>query len=176
MHDCAQRWSDMSESTGMYEQVMDDIVALEDRLDEFEQRLDSLEQLAERVDDLDARTDIMQLVDDSDDLSGKARSLRLLQHMQRKATRQSMDRIALTHGQAEEALHYPDLDRTTIYTDMRRCETLVEDDAIAWYETADEGNLDEACIVLDYDQFQAAADAGELPADVVDSTDMDGGA
>jgi len=166
----------MSESTGMYEQVMDDIVALEDRLDEYEKRLDDLEQLAERVDDLDARTDIMQLADDSDDLSGKARSLRLLQHMQRKATRQGMDRIALTHEQAVEALHYPDLDRTTIYTDLRRCARLIGDQDICRYEKADQGNLDEACVVLEYDAFQQAASAGELPADVVDSTDMDGGA
>lgn len=164
----------MSES--MYEQVMDDIVTLEERCGEIEKRLDKLEQLAERVDDLDARTDIMQLVDDTDDLSGKARSLRLLQHMQRKATRQEMDRIALTHPQAEKALHYPDLDRTTIYTDMRRCAKLIGDQEIAWYETAGEGNLDEACIVLNYDRFQTAADAGELPADVVDSTDSNGGA
>lgn len=160
----------------LHEAITQDIVALEERIEELEQRLDRFEQLADRVDDIDERTDIMQLVDESDDLSGRGRSLRLLQHMQRKASRQGLSKIALTKEQAAEALHYPDLDRTTYYSDLRRCARLIGDRDICWYENDEEGNLDEACVVLDYEQFQLAASAGDVPADVVNSTATDGGA
>ena len=160
----------------LYQALTEDIVALEERVDELEAKLARVGQLADRVDELDARTDIMQLVEDSDDLSGRGRSIRLLQHMQRKANRQDLSKIALTKDQAAEALHYPDLDRTTYYTDLRRCARLIGDRDICWYETDDEGNLEEACVVLDYEQFQLAASAGEVSPDVVNSTASNGGA
>ena len=161
---------------GLHQELTKDIVELETRIDEVEERLGTLERLRERVDDLDARTDIMQLVDTSDDLPGEARSMRLLQHMQRKASAESFETIALTHDKALEALHYPDICRTTVYSDLQRCARLVDDRDICWYETADEGNIESACVVLDYDAFQEAAAAGEIDPDVVASTDLDGGA
>ena len=163
-------------SDGLYEQVMSDIVTIEERLDALEERLDDLDRLAGRVDELDARTDIMQLVDTTDELSGRARSLRLLQHMQRRADRNNLSAVTLTHEQAQEALHYPDLDRTTIYSDMRRAASLIDDDAICRYQQADEGDLDEACVRLQYDQFQSAQRRGEIDAAVDVSTDQTGGA
>jgi len=157
-------------SDELYQQVVADIAALEEQIDELQTRLDELEQLRERVDELDARTDMMQLVEDSDDLDARGRSVRLLQHMQRKADRNGLSRIRLNHEAAVEALHYPDLDRTTIYTDLRRCARLVGDKELCWYESADAGTTDQAALVLDYDQFRAAAAAGSVDPDVVFST------
>jgi len=148
-----------------------DIAALEERVEELEAQLAQVEALRDRVDEIDARTDIMQLVEDSDDLDGEARSIRLLQHMQRKASRNNLSRISLTRDQADEALHYPDVDRTTIYSDMRRCTRLVCDDDICWYNSTDTSEL-----FLDVAAFQQAADAGEIrPALVEGSTATAGG-
>jgi len=154
----------------LYQQVVADIAGLEEQISELQSQLAELEQLRERVDELDARTDMMQLVEDSDDLDARGRSIRLLQHMQRKADRNGLSRIRLTHENAVEALHYPDLDRTTIYTDLRRCARLVGDQELCWYESADAGATDEAAVVVDYDAFRAAAAAGAVDPDVVFST------
>jgi hypothetical protein len=122
------------------------------------------------VNDIDARTDMLQLVEDSDDLDARGRSIRLLQHMQRQAGRNGLSRVRLDHEAAVEALHYPDLDRTTIYTDLRRCARLIGDQELCWYESADAGTTDDAALVLDYDRFRAAAAAGSVDPDVVAST------
>jgi len=159
------------------ELIYKDLYALEERVAELEKQLDALEALRDRVDDIDARTDIMQLVEDSDDLDGKGRSIRLLQHMQRKASRQNLTTISLTRDQADEALHYPDVDRTTIYTDMRRCVRLLGDEAICWYEGSDQGTHDESEVYLDVTALQDAATAGEVdPELVAESTVQQGGA
>lgn len=95
----------------------------------------------ERLDDLDRRTDLLQLVEQTDDMTGEQRSAALLQHLKRKAENRADDepsRAAVDHGEAEEALHYPDVERTTIYRDMERCERLVGDDNVCWY---DDGEL-----------------------------------
>lgn len=159
------------------ELLYEELAALEERIEILEDELTDLRALRDRVDELDARTDIMQLVEDSDDLEGRGRSIRLIQHMQRKASRQQMSRIALTRDQADEALHYPDVHRTTIYTDMERCADLIGDKQICWYQQADEGHIDEPQIVLDFEAFQDAATAGEVSSELVDaSTDINGGA
>lgn len=166
----------MTEADELYQQLVADIARLEDRLDTLEQQVSTVERLRERVAELDARTDIMQLVDTSDDLDSEERSTRLLQHMQRKADTNNLSRIALIHSQAVEALHYPDLDRTTIYTDLRRCARLMGDRDLCWYESADQGSIDQATVVLDYDAFRAAATTGDVDPAVLVSMGPNGGA
>ena len=165
-----------SGSTEYYELLVNDVAALQQRVDAIEDQLTALEQIQDRITELDARTDLMQLVDTSDDLDGEERSTRLLQHMQRKADTNNLSRIALTHSQAVEALHYPDLDRTTIYTDLRRCARLIGDRDLCWYESADQGSIDQAAVVLDYDAFRAAATTGDVDPAVLVSTGSNGGA
>lgn len=144
-------------------EILDDLLRLEEQLEALQERVDSLETLSDRIDEIDARTDMMQLVDDVDDMSGRERSIRLLQHMQRKAERNNLSRIALTRDEADEALHYPEIDRTTLYTDMRRCARLLGDEGeICWYEPSDVGPVDEAQVILDYDAAQAVEDSTVL--------------
>jgi len=157
--------------------LYEELAELEHRIERLEVALGDLDELRDRLDAIDERTDLMQLVDDSDDLDGEGRSVRLLQHMQRKASRNSLATIALTQDQADEALHYPDVHRTTLYTDMRRCQELLGDEAICWYETQDEGTIDEARIHLDMEAFRAAVDSGQVEQRLVDeSTAVYGGA
>jgi hypothetical protein len=126
--------------------LMESIMAIESRLDNFDERLGQLE---ETVDDLEARTDMLQVVDDADQMEAEQRSTALLQHMHNKIQSNGIERVFLTRDDAEAALHHPDLDRTTIYTDMERCERLVGDTDVCWYEKAAESRVDEACVHLD---------------------------
>jgi len=131
-----------------------------DQLHELEQRIEAVEaeneRLRERVADLDAKTDIMEIVDEVDDMSGRERSIRIIQHLHRKIQRHEHDRAALTRPQVEECLHHPDVARSTIYSDMRRCARLIDDEELCWYAGDGAGSRDEAAIVLDLD-------GGELP-------------
>jgi hypothetical protein len=93
-------------------------------------------------------------------MTGEQRSATLLQHLQRAATSGTGNdedvtatrEAAVTREQAEIALQHPDVDRTTIYDDMRRAVRLVGNEDVCWYESGDGSRL---CINLE---------AGELPA------------
>lgn len=107
---------------------------LEAKLEEGEQWRNQIErELAE----LDARTDLLDLVEAADNVDGRQRSVALLQHLKRQAE-SSNDSAAVDREAAESALHHPDVDRTTIYDDMRRAARLVGDEAVCRY---DEGKL-----------------------------------
>lgn len=124
--------------------IISDLVELEERVDE---RFDEIQ---DRLDDLERRTDMLQLVEDVDEMAAKQRSITILQHMHRKLlASDDLDAIHLTKDDVETALHFPDIDRTTYYTDMRRCQRLVGNDDICWYKKASEGDLDEAAVYLD---------------------------
>jgi hypothetical protein len=133
-----------------------------DLLAELESRIDDLEaeneRLRERVNDLDAKTDIMEIVDEVDDMSGRERSVRIIQHLHRKVQRHDHDRAALTRDQVEECLHHPDVARSTIYSDMRRCERLIGDESVCWYAGDGVGARDETAIVLDLDGAELAGE------------------
>jgi len=122
----------MSQQRERFRSITEDITALEERLDSLEREN---KRLRERVAELDARTDMLELVESTDDLDGEGRSTALLQHMQRKIAARPDDtcRLTVDRDTAEEALHYPDVDRTTIYDDMRRCARLVGDEDRCWY-------------------------------------------
>jgi len=141
------------------------IETLEDELDAKD---DEIERLRERVQDLDARTDMMRLIEDSDDLGPHQRSTALLQHLREEARNSTADdSTAINRDRVERVLHYPDIDRTTFITDMKRCVKLVGDKDICWYEGRDDGETREARLVLDLT-------GGDLPDEV--STKSDGGA
>ena len=141
---------------------------IEDLEAELEEKNETISRLRDRVNEIDARTDMLRLVEDSDQLDGQQRSAALLQHMQKEARNKSdKDRTAIDRDAADRILHYPDVDRTTIISDMKRCQRMVGDKEICWYEGRDDGNTRSARLVLDLT-------AGELPADL--STKSNGGA
>lgn len=126
--------------------IMESIMAIESRLDDFDERLSQLEGT---VDDLEARTDLLQVADDTDELEAEQRSKVLLQHMQNKIQSNGIEKAFLIRDDAEDALHHPDLHRSTIYSDMERCESLIGDREICKYESKQQSPIDEARVVLD---------------------------
>ena len=142
------------------------ISELNERVDEVESDNETLSQenhrLKQRVADLEGRTDLLRLVENSDELTGKQRSITLLQHLQKAAQNSdgnaddptSSQQASVTREQAEIALQHPDVDRTTIYTDMQRAARLVGDEDVCWYDTGGSG----AQLFLDLE-------AGELPTE-----------
>lgn len=143
--------------------LLEDLVALETRFETVESRNEDLEaqvrQLSSRVEMLESRTDVLQLVEKSDDLDAKDRSVAVLLHMQREIQKQDADRTVLTPDQVDRALNHPDIHRTTLYEDMKRCERLVGDDGVCKYHGDGYGDIQDASLVLNLA-------AGELPADV----------
>lgn len=112
---------------------------------EARQRLEEAnESLQEEIARLDARTDLLRLVESSDDMDAKQRRVALIQHLKQAAERnRSRDRDAkasVNRNEAEAALQYPDINRTTIYDDLRKAPGLVQDEDVLWYESSSGGN------------------------------------
>lgn len=119
------------------------------------------QELREEIERLDARTDLLRLVEDSDDMTGEQRSVALLQHL-RRAAEHERDRgraakASVNREEAEEALHYPDVDRTTIYDDLRRAVRLVGNEDVVTYVSDSGGES----------RLRLNLEAGDLPKDVV---------
>jgi len=99
---------------------------LERQLDERDERIEDLEDEVAR---LDARTDLLRLVEDTDKMDGHQRAVALVQHLHSAArAREKRDEppaATVDRDEAEEALHFPDVERTTIYRDMERAARLV---------------------------------------------------
>lgn len=146
--------------TDHHDELIRDLVALESTVEQLQDRVTQLEaeneRLRDRVADLDARTDLLQLVSDVDKMTAEQRSIVILQHMHRKCKRRDAARIALTRDQVEQCLHHPPLDRSTFYSDMRRCARLVGDESVCWYASDGVGTREETAVVLDLE-------GGELP-------------
>ena len=140
------------------------IEELENTIEQKDERIAELETTVEQ---LDARTDMLRLVENSDEMDGEQRSTALLQHLRKQALKTiGDDRAAISRDRAEQILHYPDIHRTTLITDMQRCVRLVDDETVCWYEGRDDGPEREARLILDLER-------GEVPATL--STDLEGG-
>lgn len=115
---------------------------LEERLEEKDERIHQLE---ERIARLESRTDLLDLVEHADQTDGRQRSIALIQHLKRKA--ESNERsgrapvASVNRDRAEEALHHPNVHRTTIHSDMRRAERIVGDEGVLTYDGDDEARL-----------------------------------
>lgn len=104
---------------------------LEAELEERDRRLDDLRQQVARV---DRRTDMLEFVEHADEATGRQRSVALLLHLKREAEAGAgLDTASVDREAAERALHRPDVDRTTIYDDMRRAARLVDNEAVCAY-------------------------------------------
>jgi hypothetical protein len=118
--------------------LLEDHVALEQRVEELEAKLGRLDELEQRIKELDERTDMLRLIEDSDQMEGKERSTALIQHAINEFQRKDRAQITFDRDRAEEILHHPDVHRTTIYTDMERCADLIGDDDICAYKQSDQ--------------------------------------
>jgi vacuolar-type H+-ATPase subunit I/STV1 len=141
-------------------------VELEEELDEERSRR---RELQEKVERLSARTDLLRLVESSDQLTGEQRSVALLQHLRRAAERQRDHgreaKASVTRDEAERALQFPDVDRTTIYTDMERAARLVGDERIVRYASGSGGGS----------RLELNLEAGDLPGEVAGRPTNHGG-
>jgi len=116
--------------------------------------------LQDDLDEIDARTDLLSILKaDADQMDGRARSAALILHLKRAAERRrergDVAKASVNRDQAEEALHHPDVERTTIYRDMRRAVRLVDDKRVLAYESASGG---ESRLKLDLEN-------GDLPGE-----------
>jgi len=124
-------------------------------------------ELQEEIERLDARTDLLKLVDNSDDMTGQQRSITLIQNLhkaaQKERNRGRSAKASVNREEAETALQHPDVDRTTIYDDMRRAVRLVGNKDVLKYNTATGGES----------RLKLNLEAGGLPNEIV-GQDKDG--
>lgn len=132
------------------------IIKLETRMEGLEEEnqdlREQLEQIeshhGQRIDELDERTDIMTLVEEAEDVAPKQRRTMLLLHMKKMAEDRAHNgkkkSFTVTQEQANEALHAPDIDRTTFYTDFRKIEEWVGNKNVCQYisDTGGESRLE----------------------------------
>lgn len=146
--------------------------AREDRA-ELREEVESLRsenaELRSELERLDARTDLLELVESADSMDADQRATTLVQHLQRAAERQrergGLARASVNRKEAEAALHHPDVDRTTIYDDMRRAVRFVGNEDVLWYESDTGG---ESRLKLDLED-------GELPSGITGQSNDHGG-
>jgi chromosome segregation ATPase len=128
---------------------------------ELERKLEAQEdytqELEREIAQLDSRTDLLNLVQSSHEMDGEQRSTVLIQHLYRAAEKRrdrgEPAKSSVNRGEAATALQHPDVERTTIYQDMKRAVRLVGDESVLWYGSASDG---EARLKLDLE-------TGELP-------------
>lgn len=126
---------------------------LEAEREKRRERDEEIADLKEEVEELDARTNILEIVDDVDEMDARQRAVTLVTHLHRSALarerRGEPAKASVNRDQAEEALHFPDVERTTIYRDMERAARILGNDDLLEYD-AGELRLD--------------LEAGDLPA------------
>lgn len=116
------------------------------------------EELRQEVEELHGRTDLLRLVENSDEMDAKQRRVALIQHLQKAAERErERGRKAMASVNWEEALsalQYPDIDRTTVYDDLREAPRLVGNENVLWYESSSGGES----------RLKLNLERGEVPA------------
>jgi uncharacterized coiled-coil protein SlyX len=139
-----ERLADLERRVDAQSDGLSSVWEVVDELQEENEKLrERLQELTDDVEQLDARTDLLRVIEDADELTGRQRSTVLLQHLQRQAERKrdrgQPAKASVDRDQAEAALQYPDVERTTIYRDMERAARLVGNDDVCWYESAGHG-------------------------------------
>lgn len=139
----------------------DAIDELREERDELRKGLQKKDERINGIEDkiarLDARTDLLELVENANEMDAEQRSTALIQHLKQAAERQrdreGEAKASVSPRKAEAVLHYPDVDRTTIYTDMQRAVRLVGNEDVLWYENNGYGDT----------WLKLNLEAGELP-------------
>lgn len=145
------------------QEMRDERCALERDLDAMSERIEAVE---EKIARLDARTELLDLVQSSDEMNGEQRSTALIQHLHQKAQKRR-DRgeramASVNRDEAEAALQYPDVDRTTIYRDMERAVRLVDNEAVLTYD----------CTAGDEKRLKLNLETDELPVRFTEGTEL----
>jgi predicted RNase H-like nuclease (RuvC/YqgF family) len=125
--------------------------------------------LRAEIERLDARTDLLSLVENSDEMTAKQRRIALIQHL-KKAAEKERERgrdakASMNKEEAEAALKYPDIDRTTFYDDLRKAPRLIGMNDVLWYESNSGGES----------RLKLNLENGDLPGDVVGHPRRNGG-
>jgi len=136
---------------------------------EVEELRQEKEDLRAEIERLDARTDLLSLVGNSDEMTAKQRRIALIQHL-KKAAEKERERgrdakASMNKEEAEAALKYPDIDRTTFYDDLRKAPRLVGKNDVLWYESSSGGES----------RLKLNLENGGLPGDVVGHRRRNGG-
>lgn len=149
----------------LHELIVDLRAEVDELHDQHEADQEKINTLEARIDELDDRTDIMAFVAEADSLTPKQRRATLLLHLKRKAEdryRNGKKKSAeVTQELAAEALRYPDIDRTTYYTDFKKIAEWVDNEHVCRY-IPDTGG--ESRLLLDL--TNGALLDQELPVDV----------
>lgn len=148
----------MSES--LADHLMDDLVALEETVEALEERLDSVDELKQRVERLEERTDMLQLVDQADHADAEQRRMALIQDAIRDYEQHGRAAVTYNREDVDDTLHHPDVERTTLYNDMRKAAAAVPDD-VAEYVPKKHSNTGEAELRFDFSGIEAV-DASTL--------------
>jgi hypothetical protein len=151
----------MSESEGLVENLISDLVALEERLDAVEDELQQLNDLRERVERLEDRTDMLRFIEEAGQTSADQRRAALWQHCARMA-RGNGGTYVIDRDGVEEALHRPDVHRTTLYEDMRSVADNTAREEIARYVPARDAETNQAELRIDLTGVSESVDASTL--------------
>lgn len=147
-------------SEQMLENVMDELVGLEERIDDLEAVTQTVAELEERVQRLEQRTDMLRLIEQADEMDHEQRRAALWQHCVRRA-RQRGGEVVLDRDAAETALHHPDIHRTTVYDDMAAVADAVTGD-VAKYVARDASETGQAELRVDLRGVDESVDASTL--------------
>ena len=133
--------------SNQFDTLREDLQKERERRQKLEEELNAknerIEELEDEVARLDSRTNLLNLVQSSDEMDGEQRSTALILHLHKAAQKQrergEHAMASVNRDEAESALQYPDVDRTTIYRDMERAVRLVGNEAVLTYESASGG-------------------------------------
>lgn len=167
-----------------------DLGVLEARLDAHTKRMDAIEddlaetrkerddlrddvadlqeenaELREEIERLHARTDLLNLVEDSDELTAKQRQTVLIQNLKRAAEKEEergrKPKASLSPDEAEAALNHPYDDETHVYRDLKRAAKLLGNEEILWYDSSGYGNT----------RLKIDLTKGDVPASITGRTE-----
>jgi hypothetical protein len=139
----------MSQTDGLVQNLIQDLAALEDRVEDVEAVADQLADLEARVARLEERTDMLRLVEEDQHADAEQRRMALIQDAIRDYQHNNRARVVYDRDAADAALHHPDVDRTTLYTDMRKAARMVPDD-VATYVSASASETGAAELRFDF--------------------------
>lgn len=137
-----------TDTDGFVENLIADLTAIEERIDDLEESMDRVSELEERVHRLEERTDMLRQIEQADQTDASQRRAALWQHCVRAAQNTPSSRVAMDRSDVEEALHYPDIHRTMFYEDMRQVASQTSGN-VAEYVSQDESQTGEAELRVD---------------------------
>lgn len=125
------------------DEVADEREARQEAEAEMQEMKGQQKALKKMVEDLKSRTNMLRMIQESGNAPPEQRRAAMLQHLEKKAKAKedrpdeavaNKAKAELDHERAEEILHYPDIDRTTLYNDMSKAAEMVDNEHVCYYE------------------------------------------